>query len=123
MQSHSRKLAYKGKMSCLRSPSSSTSQTYKNRQTIFENGFTIVKDYRCRESPGFFWPLRVELMPTKDKLRNTIGYYVRYEFGRKEWYANFQEIQAKKISIQFLRWNNRYEFKRIIEGIPFETPI
>ena len=70
----------------------------KTDKPIFENGFTIVKDYRCRESPGFFWPLRVELMPTKDKLRNTIGYYVkRNEFGRKEWYANFfKRFKLKK---------------------------
>ena len=65
---YSRKLAYKCKMSRSRSPSFIHHKHTKTDKPIFENGITIVRDYRCRESPRFFWALRVELIPTKDKL-------------------------------------------------------
>ena len=41
-------------------------------------------------------------MPTKDRKRNTVGYYVKKnEFGRREWYPHFyQRIKNKNCACE-----------------------
>jgi hypothetical protein len=52
----------------------------------FEKGFTIMKDPRFIDSQGGHWALCVELVPRRDKVRNTRGFMVmKNEFGKKEW--------------------------------------
>lgn len=60
-------------------------------------------------SNGEHWPLRVELIPQKDKKRNTKGFIVaKNEFGREEWYASF----FKRMSDKKLTYN---DYNEIIE--------
>jgi len=63
----------------------------------FERGFTIVKDPRFKDDKGNNWPLRVELIPTKDKKRNTKCFMVaKNEFGQEEWYPKFYKRMRDK---------------------------
>ena len=100
-------------MSKTRTSFSCAPQKLKAESKKFETGFTIVKDYRFKESEGIYWPLRVELLPTKDRKRNTIGYYVKKnEFGGREWYPHFyQRIKNKNCAYEtyeeILEINNR----------------
>ena len=49
----------------------------KEESMKLETRFTIIKDYGFKKSEGIYWSLRVELLPTKDRKRNTIGNYVK----------------------------------------------
>ena len=50
----------------------------------FNRGFTIVKDNRFKNAKGNYWQLRLELIPKRDKKRNTRGLAVaKNEFGKK----------------------------------------
>jgi len=56
----------------------------------YDRGFKVVKDYRFKYNNGNHWPLRIELIPKRDKKRNTKGFIVASnEFGKEEWYSSF----------------------------------
>ena len=63
-----------------------------NGKRVYEKGFTIVKDPRFVDENNERWSLRVELIPRRDKKRNTRGFVVsKNEYGGEEWYASFYE--------------------------------
>ena len=63
----------------------------------FDRGFTIVKDPRFKMDGKNHWHMRVELIPKRDKKRNTRGFVVaRNEFGSEEWYGSFYQRMKKK---------------------------
>ena len=67
-----------------------------NGKRVYERGFTIVKDPRFVDENNERWSLRVELIPKRDKKRNTRGFVVsKNEYGREEWYASFYERMKK----------------------------
>ena len=64
---------------------------WKNWQRGYEKGYTIIEDKRfyCPDSDAYY-QLRVELIPKKDKIRNTIAYtLLNNEFGLQEDYEMF----------------------------------
>ena len=60
----------------------------------------MVKDYRFKNSKGNYWSLRLELIPKRDKKRNTRGFVMaKNESGKEEWYSTFYErIEKMKMT-------------------------
>ena len=72
---------------------------WNNGKKGYEKGFTFIEDERfyCPESEAFY-PLRLELIPRKDKNRQTIGYTVyKNEFGLQEDYEVFYNRHKSKL--------------------------
>lgn len=87
---------------------------------MFERGFTFVKDPRFTNK-GAHWPLRIELIPVKDKKRNTRSFIVmKNEFGKKEWYPNFYR-RMKELNCVYQNYSEIIEINK--EGIWKEHPL
>ena len=90
---------------------------WKNGQRGYEKSYTIIEDKRFYYSESdAYYPLRVELIPKKDKIRNTIAYTVlKNESGLQEDY----EIFYKRHKLEMKTYSSTKELLEISKKMEF----